>query len=123
MEKQIEYVANDFVRALQSVPEVIEYLDALSKYENDEDINNLTEKYSLLTNEFQKKQFEGNLTQEEIDEIRTIASQIQNNPLNNELTKKQNQIKEILQQCNVTISNEISMDFAKLAAPASGCCG
>lgn len=122
MEKQIEYVADDFVRALQSVPEVIEYLDALSKYENDEEINNLTEKYFSLANEFQKKQYEGTLTQEEINEIRTIASQIQNDPLNTELTKTQNQIKEILQQCNVTISNEISMDFAKLAAPASGCC-
>lgn len=122
MEKQIEYVANDFVRALQSVPEVIEYLDALSKYENNEEINNLTEKYYSLANEFQKKQYEGTLTQDEINEIRTIASQIQNDPLNTELTKTQNQIKEILQQCNVTISNEISMDFAKLAAPASGCC-
>ncbi len=122
MEKQIEYVANDFVRALQSVPEVIEYLDALSKYENNEEINNLTEKYYSLANEFQKKQYEGTLTQDEINEIRTIASQIQNDPLNTELTTTQNQIQEILQQCNVTISNEISVDFATPAAPASGCC-
>jgi cell fate (sporulation/competence/biofilm development) regulator YlbF (YheA/YmcA/DUF963 family) len=123
MEKQIEYVANDFVRALQSVPEVIEYLEALSNYESDEKIINLTERYYSLSAEFQKKQYEGNLTQEEINEIRTITSQIQNDPHNTELTRTQNQIKQILQQCNVTISNEISMDFAKLAAPASGCCG
>lgn len=123
MDKQIEYVADEFVRALQATPEVINYLDALSKYENDKRINSLIEKYSTLANEFQKKQYEGTLTQEEINEIRTIAFEIQNDPINTELTKAQNQIKEILQQCNVTISNEISMDFAKLAAPASGCCG
>ena len=123
MEKQIEYVADDFVRALQSVPEIIEYLDALSKYENNEEINNLTEKYYSLANEFQKKQYEGTLTQEEINELREIGSKVQNEPLNINLTEKQNAIKNILQECNAVISNEISMDFAKLAAPASGCCG
>ncbi|PJA97597.1 MAG: hypothetical protein CO129_00375 [Ignavibacteriales bacterium CG_4_9_14_3_um_filter_34_10] len=123
MEKQVEYVANSFIRTLQSVPEVIDYLEALSNYKSDEKIINLTERYYSLSAEFQKKQYEGTLTQDEINEIRTIASQIQNDPLNTELTKTQNQIKEILQQCNVTISHEISMDFAKLAVPESGCCG
>jgi len=123
MKKQIEYVANDFVRAIQSVPEVINYLDALSNYENDKEINNLTEKYYSLSNEFQVKQYEGTLTQPEIIELRILASKIQNNPLNRELDEKRNNLKDILQACNDSISNEIAMDFAKLAAPASGCCG
>ena len=119
MEKQIEYVADDFVRALQATPEVIEYLGALDKYESDEELSSLTEKYYTLSAEFQKKQYDGTLTQPEIAELRRLASKIQNNSLNKELAEKQNSVKEILQSCNASISNEISMDFAKLAAPST----
>lgn len=121
MEKQIEYVAEEFVRALQATPVVTEYTEALAKVEGNEEISNLTEKYYSLSAEFQKKQYDGTLTQEEINELRTLASKIQNNALNVELADKQNLLKIILQGCNANISNEISMDFAKLSAP-SGCC-
>jgi cell fate (sporulation/competence/biofilm development) regulator YlbF (YheA/YmcA/DUF963 family) len=119
IEAQIKYIADGFIRALQSTQEVIEYLDTLSKYENDEEINSLTKKYYSLSSEFQKKQYNGTLTQDEISEIRTLANMIQNNSLNIELAEKQNSIKNILQGCNATISNEISMDFAKLSAQST----
>ena len=119
MEKQIEKVADDFVRALQSTPAVMEYMEALNQYESDKELSNLTEKYYSLSADLQKKQYEGTLTQPEIAELRRLASRIQNNPLNRELAEKQQNVKEILQGCNDSISNEISMDFAKLAAPSS----
>lgn len=119
MEKQIEYVADDFVRALQATPEVIGYADALAKFENDEEISGLTERYHSLSAEFQKKQYDGTLTQPEIAELRRLAFSIQNNPLNKKLVEKQNTVKEILQEINGVISAEISMDFAKLAAPST----
>lgn len=121
IDNQIKYVADNFIRSLQAIPEVMDYLDALSAYENDAEINSLTEKYYTLSSEFQKKQYDGTLTQEEINELRTIGTKIQNNPLNINLAEKQNSIKNILQECNENISNEISMDFAKLAAPSSCC--
>ena len=121
MEKQIEYVADEFVRALQSIPVVIEYTEALAKAENNEEILRLTEKYNYFAADFQKKQYDGSLTQEEINELRALASKIQNNALNVELADKKNLLKIILLGCNANISNEIAMDFAKLAAP-SGCC-
>lgn len=116
---QIKNIADNFIRALQSTPEVIEYAEALTKYENDEEISSLTERYYSLSAEFQKKQYDGTLTQSEIAELRKLASKIQNNSLNIELAEKQNNIKIILQGCNAAISNEISMDFAKLAAPST----
>lgn len=121
IDNQIKYVADNFIRSLQAIPEVIEYLTALESYENDEEIKNLTDKYYSLSSEFQKKQYDGTLTQEEINELRTIGTKIQNNPLNINLAEKQNSIKNTLQECNENISNEISMDFAKLAAPSSCC--
>jgi cell fate (sporulation/competence/biofilm development) regulator YlbF (YheA/YmcA/DUF963 family) len=121
MEKQIEYVADEFVRALQATPMVIDYMEALAKVESNEEITNLTEKYHTLSAEFQKKQYDGTITQEEINELRTLISKIQNNALNIALAEKENLLKIILQGCNAAISNEISMDFAKLAAP-SRCC-
>ncbi|HMU43030.1 MAG TPA: YlbF family regulator [Ignavibacteriaceae bacterium] len=119
IDNQIKYVADNFIRSLQAIPEVIEYLTALESYENDEEIKNLTDKYYSLSSEFQKKQYDGTLTQEEINELRTIGTKIQNNALNLNLAEKQNAIKSILQECNATISNEISMDFAKLASPST----
>ena len=121
IDNQTKFVADNFIRSLQAMPEVIDYLDALSAYENDNEINSLTERYYTLSSEFQKKQYDGTLTQEEISELREIVSKIQSNPLNINLAEKQSAIKSILQECNVNISNEISMDFAKLAAPSSCC--
>lgn len=121
IDNQTKFIADNFIRSLQAMPEVMDYLDALSAYENDTEINNLTNKYYSLSGEFQKKQYDGTLTQEEISELRDIASKVQTNPLNINLAEKQNNIKSILQECNVNISNEISMDFAKLAAPSSCC--
>lgn len=121
MEKQIEYVADEFVRAIQATPIVIEYMEALANVEGNEEITKLTEDYHTLSTEFQKKQYDGTVTQEEINELRTLASKINNNAQNIALAEKENLFKIILQGCNATISNEISMDFAKLAAP-SGCC-
>lgn len=121
IDNQTKFIADNFIRSLQAMPQVMDYLDALSAYENDSEINNLTEKYYTLSGEFQKKQYDGTLTQEEISELREITSKIQTNPLNINLAEKQNNIKSILQECNEAISNEISMDFAKLAAPSSCC--
>jgi len=119
IDKQIKYIADDFVRAIQSTPEAIEYLTALNEYESDEELAGLTEKYYTLSAEFQKKQYDGTLTQEEIAELRRLVAEIQNNPLNKEFIEKQNTLKEILQGINGVISSEISMDFAKLAAPST----
>jgi cell fate (sporulation/competence/biofilm development) regulator YlbF (YheA/YmcA/DUF963 family) len=116
---QTKFIADNFIRSLQAMPEVMDYLEALSAYENDTEMIGLTEKYYTLSDEFQKKQYDGTLTQEEISELREIASKVQTNPLNINLAEKQNNIKSILQECNVNISNELSMDFAKLAAPSS----
>ena len=123
IDNQKKFLADNFIRALQAMPEVIDYLEALSAYENDSEIISLTEKYYSLSGEFQKKQYEGTLTQEEINELREIVTKVQTHPLNINLSEKQNALKNILRECNAAISNEILMDFAKLAAPASGCCG
>jgi cell fate (sporulation/competence/biofilm development) regulator YlbF (YheA/YmcA/DUF963 family) len=119
IDTQIKYVADDFIRTLQSIPEVIEYLSVLNKYESNEELSGLTEKYYSLSAEFQKKQYDGTLTQPEIAELRRLVNTIQNNPLNKELVEKQNILKELLQEINGVISAEISMDFAKLAAPST----
>lgn len=119
IDEQIKYIADGFIRALQSTPEIIEYLDALNNYENNKELSSLTERYYSLSADFQKKQYEGTLTQPEIAELRVLVSKIQNNPLNIDMINKQSSAKEILQSCNAGISNEISMDFAKLAAPST----
>lgn len=121
IETQIKYIADEFVRALQSAPEIIDYITAMENYNNDEALIKLTEKYYNLSSEFQRKQYDGTLTQPEIAELRMLAKEIQSNQLNQILFEKQSIAKEFLQNINGIISNEIAMDFAKLAAPSSCC--
>ncbi len=121
IDEQTKYIADDFVRTLQSAPEIIDYLSAIKSYNNDEELIKLTEKYYELSSDFQRKQYDGTLTQQEIAELRMLAKEIQSNPLNQSLFEKQAIVKDFLQNINQILSNEISMDFAKFAAPSSCC--
>ncbi len=122
MDNQIKSIADQFVNRLFAVPEVIEYNEAINKYENNEEIQTLTEKYNSLAAGFQQKQYDGSLTQEEITEMRSLVNSIRSNPLENEIQDKQAQLVSILQECNDEISSILTMDFAKVAAPSSSCC-
>ena len=122
MDNQIKSIADQFVNRLFAVPEVIEYNEAINKYENNEEIQTLTEKYNSLAAGFQQKQYDGSLTQEEITEMRSLVNSIRSNPLEKEIQDKQAQLVSILQECNDEISSVLTMDFAKVAAPSSSCC-
>lgn len=122
MDNQIKSIADQFVNRLFAVPEIIGYNEALDKYENNEEIQGLIEKYNSLSSEFQQKQYVGTLTQEEINEMRSLINSIRSHPLENEIQNKQALLAGILQECNDEISSVLNMDFAKIAAPSSGCC-
>lgn len=122
MDNQIKSIADQFVNKLFAMPEVIEYNETLNKYENNEEIKSLTAKYDSLSVDFQRKQYDGTLTQEEINEMRSIVNKIRSNPLENEIQNKQAELVGVLQECNDEISSVLSMDFAKIAAPSSSCC-
>ncbi|MHB1686424.1 MAG: YlbF family regulator [Ignavibacteriaceae bacterium] len=122
MNNQIKSIADQFVNRLFAVPEVIEYNETLGKYENNEEIKSLTGRYNSLAVDFQKKQYDGSLTQEEINEMRSIVSKLRSHPLENEIQNKQSELVGVLHECNDEISSVINMDFAKIAAPSSGCC-
>lgn len=122
MDNQIKIIADQFVNRLFALPEVIDYNETLDKYENNEEIKSLKEKYNSLAADFQKKQYDGTLTQEEINEMRTIVNKIRSNILELEVQEKQAALVGILQECNDEISSVLNMDFAKIAAPSTGCC-
>jgi cell fate (sporulation/competence/biofilm development) regulator YlbF (YheA/YmcA/DUF963 family) len=122
MDSQIKSIADQFVNRLFAVPEVIDYNETLDKYENNEEIKTLTEKYNSLAAGFQQKQYDGTLTQEEITEMRALVNSIRSHPLEIEIQNKQALLVGILQECNDELSSVLNMDFAKIAAPSSGCC-
>lgn len=117
--QNLKQAADELAAAIQSLQATKEYLEALNRYENDFELKNLKEKYYYLSEEFLRKQYEGSLTQSEIIELKQLASKINNNPLTKKLIEKENELKMILQDVNNIISDEISMDFARLAAPSN----
>ncbi len=122
MDNQIKSIADQFVNRLYAVPEVLEYNDALNKYENNEEIQTLIKKYNSLAVDFQRKQYDVTLTQEEITEMRSLVNSIRSHPLEIDVQNKQQLLVDILRECNDEISSVLNMDFAKIAAPSSSCC-
>lgn len=111
------------VDALKESYSVRKYLKSVDDYKNDEEINQLIEKYYMMSSDFQKIQKERNLTQEEKDEMKSIVNSLNSNHLTAKVKNSENKMLDLLVECNGEISTVINLDFAKLAAPSTSCCG
>lgn len=122
MNNLIKLSANQFADALKESYPVREYIKAVDNYKNDEEINQLTEKYYTMSADFQKIQKERNITQEERDEMKSIIDNLNSHILTSNVKNAENKMLDLLIKCNDEISAVINMDFANLAAPSSSCC-
>lgn len=123
MNNQTKISANQFVEALKESYAVREYLKAVNDYNNDEEINQLTEKYYTLNADYKNIQKTRVLTQEEKDEMNTIINNLNSHQLTGNIRNVESKMLDLLIECNGEISAIINMDFAKLAAPSTSCCG
>ncbi len=118
MNSQLANIADDFVRKLFSIQEVIEYSEALEKYNNDLNLKSKIGRYNKLVEEIQNNQKSGNASTELVRELNSISTELQFDPLYKLIIEKQIKLKTFLQKCNDEISSAIGMDFARLATSA-----
>ncbi|VAX28985.1 hypothetical protein MNBD_IGNAVI01-3079 [hydrothermal vent metagenome] len=123
MNNQIKLSADQLADAIKESEEVREYIKAVDDYNNDEEINSLIEKYYSMNTDFQKIQKARTLTQEERDNMKSIVDRLNSNQLTSNVQNVENKMLDLLIECNGEISAVINMDFAKLAAPSTSCCG
>ncbi len=119
MDVQLKNIADDFVKKLFSIQEVIEYNAAIDKYNQDTNLKSKIERYNRLVDEIQNNQNSGKDTTGLVNELNSISSELQFDPLYKEIIEKQIKLKTVLQKCNDEISSAIGMDFARLVSSAS----
>jgi len=113
---------NNFVEVLKNFEEYNDFVIASEANENDPELKSLRKELGRLRKHFNENQNNGNMTQEEIQRLRSLQNHINSHHIVHNLVSSQNELIMILQECNESISREIGLDFAQNAVPSS-CCG
>lgn len=95
------------------------YLQAKARLDNDPQARDLLECVSSAQSDLRLRQVNGNITQADLDHLRTLQLQVQSNRLIMDYAETQQAAIAYLPQVNQEISQLIGVDFASLTGPAS----
>lgn len=121
IEKQLRHAAEEFVQYFKSSPLVQEFQIAEDLFLQNPEIKKLREEFNFLAKEFQKKQRDGSLTQEDINVIRKLQVSINTHPIAIKYAQAQQAMVMLLQDCNNAMSEVLGFNFSATAAPAASC--
>jgi cell fate (sporulation/competence/biofilm development) regulator YlbF (YheA/YmcA/DUF963 family) len=113
--------ALSFARSLKSADVVKQFLEAQHVFENDADLSRSRAVFNEAAQSFRQKQSAGTLSEQDINRMRTLQSNVNLHPHTVELLRSQQEIAELLQECNQQISEVLGLDFSAIAVPP-GCC-
>jgi cell fate (sporulation/competence/biofilm development) regulator YlbF (YheA/YmcA/DUF963 family) len=121
IEVTIREAADEFVRVLAADPVVTAFKKAKGSMEGDETLAALRDQHAQMAEQFQRKQVDGTLAQEDIARLRTLYNQVTTHPANLRFVEARDDALELLRNCNEAMSNLLGFDFAANAAPAASC--
>ncbi len=122
IEGTIREAADGFVQALAANAVVNALQKAKAGMEGDGTLAVLRDQYARMVEQFQRRQFEGNLAQEDIAELRKLQKQVTTHPINIRFAEARDEALELLSSCNEIISNLLGFNFAANAAPPAAAC-
>ena len=104
---------------ITSAEPIAAYLQAKARLDTDPQARDLLECLSSAQSDLRMRQVNGNITQADLDHLRTLQLQVQSNRLIMDYAETQQAAIAYLPQVNQEISQLIGVDFASLAGPAS----
>ena len=104
---------------ITSAEPIAAYLQAKARLDNDPQARDLLECLSSAQSDLRMRQVNGNISQADLDHLRTLQLQVQSNRLIMDYAETQQVAIAYLPQVNQEISQLIGVDFASLAGPAS----
>jgi cell fate (sporulation/competence/biofilm development) regulator YlbF (YheA/YmcA/DUF963 family) len=110
-----------FARSLKSTEAVKRFFEARRRFESDEDLSRSREAFNQAARTFREKQTAGTLTEQEISQIRALQSKMNLHPRTVEYLRVQQEMAELMQECNQQISELLGFDFSAIAAPSGSC--
>lgn len=113
--KPLERAVTKMTESLVESIELSGYLNAKNEFESDPLAYNLMQELSTAQSELLQKQYQSQITQEDIQNIRNIQKNAQENERFNSYIQSQQNAVAFLREVNDQISQLIGMDFASLA--------
>lgn len=99
----------------------LRYRAATSRLNDDVHASAILQELGELQTELRTRQMQGTLTSEDINQLRSLQNEAQDNPVIAEQLEAQQGVIDAIRDINQEISNWLGMDFASLAR-APGCC-
>jgi cell fate (sporulation/competence/biofilm development) regulator YlbF (YheA/YmcA/DUF963 family) len=106
---------------MQSEP-FVRYQDADRKLRADQKAMRLLDELSELQQEVRDHQYSGNISENEVNLLRKLQSEVNTNEVIQEHGYAQEIAVAFLREVNKEISNLLSVDFASLTRRSGGCC-
>ena len=110
-----------FARSLKSADAVKRFIEARRRFESDEEVARSREAFNQAAVSFREKQAAGTLTEQEINHIRILQSNLNQQPRLVEYLRAQQEMAELMQECNQQISELLGFDFSGMAVPSGSC--
>jgi len=110
-----------FARSLKSADAVESFLKARDDFESDAELSRSREAFDQAAQNFREKQTAGTLSEQDINRVRTLQSNVNVHPRTVKLLRAQQEMAELLQECNQQMTEVLGIDFAGTSVP-SGCC-
>jgi len=121
MEVRLQQAADRFISTLGNNPKVSSFRNANDAFFNDAELAALRKRYNELLIIARKKQYDGTLTQEELNTIRALQAQVSNHLITQRFVQARTEVLDVLTECNNEISTLLGFNYAQVAAPPANC--
>ncbi len=121
MTQEVQQSAREFASALEMTPVMIAFRAARKDFETNEDVLELRRRLSLLNADYQRKQADNTVTQDDIDLLRAAQHALMNHPAVVQFSGSRQELLAMFRSCDQVLSEKLGFAFAASAAPASCC--
>lgn len=118
----LDTATKTFAEAVVASPEYREYIRTAELFEKDTEAQSLFEAFQNAQQQLSAQQQWGAGSTDEIQRVRDLEQQVQENTTLSEHFKAQTELVDTLKELNTVIGEELGFDYAALAMPPKNCC-
>lgn len=116
---QPEALGRELGELIATLPEYEAFAEAKAAVENDEQTQQKVEEFEQVRQEFMVLRQTGNASQEDLEEVQQLQTELNEMPLMAEYLEAQEELQDRLEAVNKAISEPLAVDFG---GEAGGCC-
>jgi cell fate (sporulation/competence/biofilm development) regulator YlbF (YheA/YmcA/DUF963 family) len=116
---QPEELGRELGELIATLPEYEAFAEAKAAVENDEQTQQKVEEFEQVRQEFMVLRQTGNASQEDLEEVQQLQTELNEMPLMAEYLEAQEELQDRLEAVNKAISEPLAVDFG---GEAGGCC-